>query len=164
MEMKSLVPWGRNSDVPAPRFDEPSSFLTLHRQMNRLFDDFFRDFDLPLSGRANWQGSWPNVEVEEGEKDYKLVAELPGLDDKDVDVTLRDGLLTLKGERKAETSGNGGRYSERWYGKFERSFELGPDVDPDKVSASFKKGILTITVGKRPDAQSRVKRIEVVRE
>jgi HSP20 family protein len=88
------------------------------------------------------------------------------MDEKDIDVSLREGVLILKGEKRAETSGspNGARYSERWFGKFERSFHLGPDVDPDKVNAAFKKGVLTISVGKRADAPSRVKRITISRE
>jgi HSP20 family protein len=166
MSRKGLIPWGRGQDVPMPRFDEPSSFLALHHQMNRLVDDFFRDFDLPATGRSGWQGSWPNVEINETDKEYKLVAELPGIDDKDVEVTLHEGVLTLKGEKKSEASseGRGGRYSERWFGKFERSFNLGSDIDPDKVSAAFKKGVLTVTVSKRPSAQSSARRIPVDRE
>ena len=165
MGKRGLIPWGRGRDIPMPRFDEPSSFLSLHRQMNQLFDDFLRDFDLPSADLAARPGAWPNVEISETDKDYALVAELPGLDDKDVDVTLNDGVLTLKGEKKSETSSErgAGRYSERWFGKFERSFDLGSDIDPDKVTATFKKGVLTVTVAKRPSAQSSARRIPVER-
>ncbi len=162
MNMRSLIPSRRNTEVASPaRYEETSPFLSLHRQMNRLFDDFFRDFDLPA--RGGWQASWPNVELEEGDKEYKVIAELPGLDDKDVNVELRQGVLTIKGEKREEKNGsrNGGRYSERFFGAFERSFDLGPDVDPDKVNAEFRKGMLTVTVGKRPDAQTQTKRIPV---
>jgi HSP20 family protein len=88
-----------------------------------------------------------------------VVAELPGMEEKDVELTLRDGVLTLKGEKQAET--NGSVYSERWHGSFQRSIDLGPDVDPDKVRASFKNGVLTVTLGKRPEAQAQVKRIPI---
>ena len=172
MNRKSLIPWGKN-EVSSSRTnglstalgDEQSPFLALHRQMNRLFDDFFRDIDLPLGG-LSWPSNRPHIEIAESDTDYKVVAELPGLDDKDVEVTLEDGVLTLKGEKKGEASEekNGGHYSERWFGKFERSFDLGSDVDADKVRAAFQKGILTVVVGKRPDARSRVKRITVARE
>lgn len=137
--------------------------LTLHHQMNRLFDDFFRGFDLPFSGQSGSLGSWPHVELEENDKEYKIVAELPGIDEKDIDVTMSEGLLTLKGEKKAESSSpaNGNRYTERWYGKFHRTFDLGADADPDKITANFRKGVLTITVGKRPEEKSQVKRISV---
>src|SRR5207244_13059281 len=163
MNPRNLMPWTRGSDLQSRRMDEPGSFLDLHHQMNRLFDDFFRGFDLPFSGQAGWQGGWPHVELEETENEYKLVAELPGIDEQDIDITMSGGQLTLKGEKKAESTGggNGNRYSERWYGKFQRSFELGPDADPDKVSANFRKGVLTITVGKRPEEKSQVKRIPV---
>lgn len=102
MNMRSIIPWGRDSAVPATTrgAEEPSPFLSLHRQVNRLFDDFFRDFDAPLS--RGWSSAWPNVEVSEGDRQVKVVAELPGLDENDIDVTLRNGVLTLKGEKKRE--------------------------------------------------------------
>lgn len=160
MDVKSLIPWSRNRNTPAVRYgEEPSPLLALHREMNRLFDDFFRGFDLPLSLRFGWSAGWPNVEVSESEKDIKVVAELPGLTEKDVDVTLHDGVLTLKGEKKQES--DGAIYSERWHGSFERSIQLGPDIDPDQVTASFKNGVLTVTLTKRPEAESRIKRIPV---
>jgi len=88
-----------------------------------------------------------------------VVAELPGMDEKDLDVSLHDGMLTLKGEKKSES--NTAVYSERWHGQFQRSLPIGPDVDPDKVSASFKNGVLTVTLAKRPEAQRQVKRIPI---
>jgi HSP20 family protein len=99
------------------------------------------------------------VEVNEAEQEVKVVAELPRLEEKDLEVTLHDGVLTLSGEKKAESSG--AVYSERWHGQFQRSLQLGPDVDPDKVAASFRNGVLTVTVAKRPEAQHQVKRIPV---
>lgn len=157
MNMRSLIPWSRETAAaPVPRdFDEPNSFLALHRQMNRLFDDFFRDFEMP---RGLAQG-WPSVELSEGERDVKVIAELPGMDERDIEVTLRDGVLTLRGEKKQES--NGASYSERWHGQFSRSIQLNSDVDPDKVRASFDKGVLTVTLEKRPEAQSQVKRIAI---
>jgi HSP20 family protein len=159
--MKSLLPWGRESALPSQRAsDETSPFLSLHRQLNRLFDDFFHDFDKPLQSNG-WSTGLPNVEVSEDDKQVKVVAELPGLDEKDIDITLRDGVLTLKGEKKHES--NGSVYSERWHGQFTRSLHLGDQVDPEKVRASFNQGILAITLEKRPDAQSRLKRIAINR-
>ena len=89
----------------------------------------------------------------------KVVAELPGLDEKDLEVTLHDGVLTLSGEKQGESSG--AVYRERWHGRFQRALQLGPDVDPDKVAASFRNGVLTVTVAKRPEAQRQVKRIPI---
>ncbi|HLI13503.1 MAG TPA: Hsp20/alpha crystallin family protein [Alphaproteobacteria bacterium] len=160
MDVRSLIPWGRNRNTPALRYtEEASPFLALHREMNRLFDDFFRGFDLPVPSRFGGAAGWPNVEVSESEKDVKVVAELPGIEEKDVDVTLSDGVLTLRGEKKQES--NGALYSERWHGRFERSIQLGAEIDPDKVTALFKNGVLTVTLGKRPEAQSHVRRIPI---
>jgi HSP20 family protein len=159
MNMRSIIPWGRETAVPTTtrEIEEPSPFLSLHRQVNRLFDDFFRDFDTPLA--RGWSSNWPSVEVSDGDKQVKVVAELPGLDENDIAITLREGVLTLKGEKKQES--NSATYSERWHGQFVRSLQLGPDVDPDKVKASFDKGVLTVTLEKRPEAQSQIKRIAI---
>src|SRR5260221_5873369 len=160
MTMKDLIPWGRNRNALVhSQSEEASPFLALHREMSRLFDDFSRGFDLPLASRLGWSNGRPHVEVSETEKEVKVVAELPGMEEKDVELTLRDGVLTLKGEKQAET--NGSVYSERWHGSFQRLIDLGPDVDPDKVTASFKNGVLTVTIGKRPEAQRHVKRIPI---
>lgn len=158
MNMRSLIPWGRETALPVSRTDEPSPFLSLHRQVNRLFDDFFRDFDVPMA--RGW--SWPSVEVGEDDKTVTVVAELPGLDEDDIEVTLHDGVLTLKGEKKHETGD--AVYSERRHGQFARAIWLDADVDPDKVKASFSKGVLTITLQKRPGAESNVKRIAINRD
>jgi HSP20 family protein len=129
--------------------------------MDRVFDEFFRTFDAPLMRNAWSSVNGPSIELSDGEKEVKVVAELPGLDEKDIDVTLRDGILTLKGEKKGENSG--ARYSERWHGQFARSIDIGADVDPDKVRASFDKGVLTITLEKRPEVQGSLKRIAINR-
>lgn len=162
MDVKNLIPWRSERSAPSHPADEPSPFLALHRQMNRLFDDFFRDFDAPITfsgGRTGWSTGWPNLDITEDEKQVKISAELPGLDEKDIEVTLVDGVLTLQGEKKGETKD--AVYSERWHGKFSRSLRLGSDVDPDKVTARFGKGVLTVTLEKRPEAQSGKKRIPI---
>jgi HSP20 family protein len=157
--MRSMIPWGRNRTSLAPRStDDGSPLLTLHRQMNRMFDDFFRDFDTPMMGRNGWSMSWPHVDVSETDKEVKVTAELPGLTEKDVELTLRDGYLTLKGEKKVEHKDQ--VYSELWQGSFERTLDVG-EVDPDKVNAQFKNGVLTVSMEKRPDAQSKMKRIAI---
>ena len=163
MSMRDLIPWGRNRNLPTSSTgDNANPFLALHREMNRIFDDFARGFDLPMlsgGGPVGWSGGWPHVEVSETDDNVKVVAEVPGLEEKDIEVTLHNGILTLRGEKKSESQG--AVYSERWHGRFERSMQLGPDVDPDRVSAAFKNGVLTITVPKRPEAQRQVKRIPI---
>jgi HSP20 family protein len=160
MPLADLIPWGRNRPLTNPRIDEDRDpFLALHREMNRLFDDFSRGFGSLTTGRAAWPGTWPQVEVTETETEVRVVAELPGMEQKDIEISLQDGVLTLKGEKRSESGGT--LYSERWHGQFQRSLELGSGVDPDKVSASFRNGELTILLPKRPEARNNVKRIPI---
>src|SRR3954453_15952567 len=130
MPITDLIPWNRN--MSAARQTDP--FVALRREMDRVFDSFFRGFDSPMTGTPGWSiGTWPHVEVSETDNEIKLVAELPGMEEKDIDLNFREGMLTLKGEKKTET--NGAIYCELWHGQFERTFQLGPDVDPDKINA-----------------------------
>lgn len=167
MSMRDLIPWGRNngSHVPAVyRASDRDPFLSLHREMNRLFDDVFRSFDSRLSGFGSspaFHGSWPDVEISETSKEIKITADLPGLEEKDVEVLLEDGVLTLKGEKRSETEDNEKQFSERFYGAFERRIPLGDKVEADKVSASFRNGVLTVVLPKTEKAQSQVKRIAI---
>jgi HSP20 family protein len=127
--------------------------------MNRLFDDVFRGFaDSPFLGG---RGSWPSLDVDESDKAYKVTAELPGLDERDVEVLLKDGVLTLRGEKKIESESRSRAYSERFFGRFERQITLDRDVDENAVSATFKNGVLTVTVPKSARAVERMKRIPV---
>ena len=162
MAVSDLIPWGRNRSVAGSRQpDEQSPMLALHREMNRVFDNFFRGgMDFPIGGPAGWSvGNWPHVEVSETDNEVKIIAELPGIEEKDIEVSLQEGMLTIKGEKKSENQN--AVYSERWQGRFERTVRLGPDVDPDQVSASFKNGVLTVTAGKRPHSQRQTRQIEV---
>jgi HSP20 family protein len=142
------------------RFGEDSDpFVALQRNMNRILDDFTRGFGVPTPARFGVSGAWPHVEVSETEKEVKVVAELPGMEQNDIKLSLQDGVLTLTGEKKSESEG--ALYSERWHGQFKRSLQLGSDVDPEQVNAAFKNGVLTVTLAKRPEAQSQVKRIPI---
>lgn len=158
MSLKSLVPWvPRDRGDAAVRFANENPIVAMHREMNRVFDDFFRGFDEPLSPRG--QFGWPNVEVRETDKEFKVLAELPGLDERDVEVTYADAVVTLKGEKRKEAEA--ALYDERWAGAFERQIVLNDTVDPDNVKATFKNGVLTVVLGKKPEAQRQVKRIEI---
>ena len=164
MTMRDLIPWNRGRDVSARR-REDHPFLTLHREMNRLFDDAFRGFDLAPVGSDRFfdrvgGNNWPSVEVSETDKEIKVTAELPGLDEKDVKVELANGVLAIAGEKRTETEDKDRRFSERSYGRFERRIAV-EDVDEDKISAAFKNGVLTVTLPKVAQAQSKVKRIAI---
>jgi HSP20 family protein len=158
MALRDLIPRNNGSREVSLHRNEANPFLALHREMNRLFDDAFRSFDVaPFSSQAM---GWPNVEVNETGNEVKVIAELPGLEEKDVNLELKDGLLTISGEKRSETEDKERRFSERYYGRFERSVPV-DDVDQDKVEASFKNGVLTVTLPKLPTAQQKVKRIAI---
>ena len=117
MNMRELIPWDRTgSAVPSLfRDNERNPFLALHREMNRIFDDAFRLFDGQHPGTSTaWAGSWPNIEVDETDKEVRLTAEVPGLEEKDVEVLLENGVLTLKGEKNSKTEDKDRRFSERF--------------------------------------------------
>jgi HSP20 family protein len=163
MAIRDLIPFSRGRDIAVRRGDDVNPFLTLHREMNRLFDDVFRGFDLAPFGSDRFFDravGWPNMEVSETDSEVKVTAELPGLEEKDVQVEFANGTLAIKGEKKSETEDRDRLFSERYYGRFERRIPV-EDVDEDKVSAAFKNGVLTVTMPKVPQAQSQVKRIAI---
>jgi len=167
MNMRDLIPWGRNQQTTPSRYrDEGDPFMTLHREMNRLFDDVFRGFDTaplgPFGGMGRMAG-WPHVEIAETEKEVRISAELPGLEDKDVEVLMGDGVLTLRGEKKSEIEDRERAFSERYYGRFERRIPLAWDVEEDKIEAAFRNGVLTVTMPKSVESKPNVKRIAITR-
>ena len=166
MSVRDLIPWGRGNAQQVPGVFHDSArdpFLSLHREVNRLFDDVFRGFgsDLPSFNGMTFAGSWPSVEISDDEKEIRVTAEVPGLEEKDVEVLLGDGVLTLKGEKRSETEDKDKQFSERFYGRFERRLPLGYEVQEDKADAQFRNGVLTVTLPKSEQAQSQVKRIAI---
>ncbi|WP_158918663.1 Hsp20/alpha crystallin family protein [Caulobacter sp. S45] len=161
MNVRDLVPWTRsqprNPTGPSGSAepDSANSLITLHREVNRLFDDVFRGFESAALG-----GVWPKLEVEDTDTAYRITAELPGMEDKDVDVVLQDGVLILRGEKRAESEDQGRGFSERVYGRFERRLAL-EGVDEEKVQAAFRNGVLTVTAPKTAQSQDRAKRIPI---
>jgi HSP20 family protein len=159
MALRDLIPWNNGSrNMAVQRNEGHHPILALHREMNRLFDDAFRGFDIGSFGSATI--GWPNVELNETERETTVIAELPGLEQKDVELELADGELRISGEKKSETEDKERLFSERYYGRFERRIPV-DDVDPDKVAASFKNGVLTVTLPKLPEAKQKVKRIAI---
>ena len=161
MAIRDLIPWNKNQQL-ATTGEAHDPFLTLHREMNRLFDDVFRGFGSfgrvgspPMEG----QFSWPRIELGETEKVVTVSAELPGMNEKDVQVEIANGVLSIRGEKKSETD-NGGRYSERYYGSFERRIPL-EGVQEDKAEAHFRNGVLTVSLPKTEQAAQSVRRIAI---
>jgi HSP20 family protein len=140
-------------------------FLSLHREMNRLFDDVLRGtFGVPSREGQGGQGGtlMPHIDVSETDKELKIRAELPGVTEKDVEVTLNDDVLTIRGEKKVERTNEQENYHfvERSYGTFQRSLRVPYQVEPDQVQARFEHGVLTVTLPKS-EQQQRSRRIQV---
>jgi HSP20 family protein len=165
MNVRDIIPWGRGTGTVPVRYaeSEVSPFLSLHREMNRLFDDVFRGFDLPEPfGRAAAIGSsWPRLELTDSDGALRVTAEVPGLEEKDIEVVLENGTLILRGERSSDNSDASRQFSERFYGRFERRIALRDEIAEDKVTATFKNGVLTIVLPKTEKAQARAKRIAI---
>jgi HSP20 family protein len=166
MAIRDLIPWSRQENrLPATvsaeqdRGDHP--LLSLHREVNRLFDDVFRGFGVPSLGGFDRSLSLPNVELGETDKEVRITAELPGLDEKDVDITVEEGVLTLRGEKKSEVEDKDRGYTERSYGRFERRIGLPRGIERDQASATFKNGVLTVVLPKSEAANENVRRIPV---
>jgi HSP20 family protein len=163
VDFKSLVPWrNEKSQLPATREDFLDPFVAFRREMDRMFDDFLRGSAL-RPALAGWQGTAPAVDIDETDKELVITAELPGVTDKDVEVSLAGDILTIKGEKKAEQEQKNGDtyYAERRFGSFSRSFRLPFRLADEKVDAKFKDGVLTIRLPKPPELQKPVRRIEV---
>lgn len=149
-------------------------FETMRREIDRLFDDFSpRAWHKPF-GRAMvdiepfWRGEmgWgnaPAVDVVEKENAYEIAAELPGMDESNINVKFSDGVLTIKGEKKEEKEEKKKDYymSERRFGSFQRAFEVPDGIDAQKIEATFKNGVLTVILPKSPEAQKKEKSIPV---
>jgi HSP20 family protein len=137
-------------------------FSNLHREIDRVFQDFGRG-GAPLLGDFGRNGMAMNVNVAEQNGAVEVTAELPGCAAEDIDVQLKDGVLTIKGEKKVERDDKQKDYHimERSYGMFERSFTLPAEVDGAKVEAAFEKGVLKVTLPKLPGQQSKVQKIAV---
>ncbi len=157
MTLTDLMPWVRSRPLSTSVRNEEDPLAALQRSMNRIFDDFSSNFGLPAISRGAWS-TWPRLEIRESGNEVIITADLPGMEEKDIELSLQDGVLTLKGEKKSESEG--ALYSERWHGQFQRSVQL-PEIDPDKVNAAFKNGVLTVTLVKKPEAQTAVKRIPI---
>jgi HSP20 family protein len=159
MAIRDLVPWSRNQELASARGNY-DPFVTLHREMNRLFDDVFRGFGPSLSPLMEGRFGWPKLEVSDTDKTLTISAELPGMTEKDVQIEIAKGVLTIRGEKKDERKDEGKHFTERSYGAFERQIPL-EDVDEDKAEASFKNGVLTISLPKSENPRAGVKRIAI---
>jgi HSP20 family protein len=160
MQIKDLIPWARKDGAPDAKSSEDNPIATLQREMNHVFENFWNrvgQFEWP------WGSDEAKSDMVETDKAIEVSIELPGMEMKDIEVTVNDDMLTVKGEKKIERQEEKKGYylSERSYGAIYRTIPLPPGVDGEKAQASFKNGVLTIKLPQTPEAQAKVKRIEV---
>ncbi|MDE2228094.1 MAG: Hsp20/alpha crystallin family protein [Alphaproteobacteria bacterium] len=157
-------------EVKSASSGTPDVWKSFRTEMDRLFDRFDR-FAFPsfpslpslFDTRTGFSFNVPAVDVTENNKAYKIEAELPGLDEKDVEVTVNGDMLILKGEKhhEKEEKGKNTYVCERSYGSFQRAFSLPDGVDYNKIAADFSKGVLTVTLPKNAEAQKQQKKVEI---
>jgi HSP20 family protein len=155
MDFKSLMPFGRRELAEDP-------FTAMRREMDRMFEEMTKSFSLarPAFGMGLMA---PRVDMRETDTAVEIQAELPGVTEKDVEVQLAEGVLTIKGEKKQEREEKEKGYylMERAYGSFLRQIPIPVEVEEDKVEAKFDKGVLTITLPTKPSAETKAKKIEI---
>jgi HSP20 family protein len=159
MNLRSLVPSRDRANLARP---DVVVFGSLQREIDRLFDDFTRGLGLTqVPGNLV-----PSIDVNETDKEIEITAELPGLERKDVEISLEGNVLTIRGEKKVEAEQKDGKdpnknyhVTERRYGVFYRVLELPPGIDPSAVQATMSNGVLKVTIRKPANAES--KKIEV---
>jgi HSP20 family protein len=165
MPIKDLLPsiW-KKDEASAKRYEDHPVF-SLQKEMDTIFDDFFKRFDLmPFEREPARFGTFsPSVDVKDNSKDVTIKAELPGMDEKDIEVSLTDGAIIIKGEKKEEKEDKDKDFyrMERSYGSFSRTIPLPTGIDSQKANAVFKKGVLTITIPKTEEAKTKLKKIKV---
>lgn len=162
--MRNLMPRNRGSDLVPGRhgWDHPMS--RFQREIEQMLDDTWHGFGLPAFGRGERSGLVsPRVDIKETDEKIVVTAELPGMEEKDVELLWNDNVLTIKGEKKAEREekDEGYTYSERSYGSFERRIPIDSEVESDKLDATFKNGILTVTLPKHPEARKHFTRVPI---
>lgn len=154
---------------PSPQAGGLSPWRSLHDEFDRMMSGFFgrtpgRLFDFePLPGTAQAATIMPRVDVSETDQAIELSAELPGIEEKDVELLVQDDVLTIRGEKKLEKEEKKKNYHmvERQYGSFQRSYELPEIVDREKIAAKFDKGVLTVTLPKTAKAKETARKIQI---
>lgn len=139
---------------------------SLQKEVNRLMDGFFNDWEVVPLTTSTSAAITPHLDIVEGEKDFTIHAELPGLDENDLDLSFAKGVLTLKGEKRLAEEHKGKNFirSERSFGSFLRAIPFSTEIDEAKIQASFKKGILTIQLPKAAAALKEAKKISIKSE
>lgn len=170
MSIKDLAPWNWGKKTTAVRRKDEeghpirSELMDLQEKINHVFDRFWDG--LPMVPRWGEHEFMPVTDIKENEKSFVVCTELPGMSEKDIEVSLSGNRLMIKGEKKEEKSKKEENYHhvERTYGSFYREFTLPEEVDETKIEASFKNGVLTVQVPKSEAARSHTKKVAVKSE
>jgi len=165
MSITNLMPWRRKEQAPRKRGDvtidqEEEHPLTLfERNMNRMFDEFFGGFGLAPTWESGWSAFSPQVDIVDSDQEIKVSVELPGLDEKDIDVSLSYDMLTISGEKHQEKEDKGKNHyrMERSYGSFKRAIPIPCEVNMEAIEATFKNGVLSVVLPKATEGQCRQK-------
>lgn len=170
----NLIPCRKRKEEPSLARPEEweSPFLTMHRRWDDLFEHLFRGFEeafgLPEAARRERRAGTtvPSVDIAETDDELQVSVDLPGLEEKDLEVTVEDDTLTVRGEKKQEREEKKRDYHlvERSYGEFSRSIPLPRGIDRDRVKATFKNGVLKVSLAKTPEAKSNRRVIPVASE
>lgn len=166
MRVRDLIPWNRDNENSIFKSEYDSPFFALQKEMNRMFDNFSRSFfdDFPFSREIDFHRTMtPRIDMAEMENEIQVTVELPGMEEKDIEVNFSKDMLVIRGEKKAEKEDKRKGYYlvERTYGSFHRAIPIPAGVDPDKVEAKFKNGVLKVTLPKTKEAQKEMKKITV---
>ncbi len=164
MNIKELIPWNREKENSLFKSDSDHPIISMQKEMNRMFDNFSKSFfnnSSFFSGVSN--DVTPKIDVVENDKEIKVTAELPGMEEKDIEVNFSRDTLMIKGEKKAEREEKKEDcyFMERSYGTFQRAIPVSAGVDGDKVEASFKNGVLKVTLPKTEEAQKEVRKVKI---
>lgn len=167
MTVYHLSPWRRKSGV-ATDDSEIQSLRTVRCDIDSVFDNFFSHLNwAPTLQDLNTNSFLsPSLDITETDKEYHISMELPGVDEKEVDISFSNGLLTVKGEKKAEEKKEGKNYHrvERSYGMFQRSVSLPEGINPDAINATFTHGVLNINIPKPEEKKPEVKKINIKKD
>lgn len=187
MDFKKMVPWNwfaeeegeRGKTIPVQHHEQHLTGLPvqplqqLQSEIDRMFNNFFRGFSPPLAGLSPLPSLRipglpegvikPSLDISSSEKEYTITVEVPGVDDKDVKVEVNGNNLIISGEKKQESKEKEKNFyrEERCYGSFQRVLSLPEDAEKDKIKASFKKGVLNLTIPRQAVPASQVKKIEI---
>jgi len=176
--LKKDLPKTKKTKAPPASQEEQHPLLGLRQEVDSLFDNFFSNFSLGPFARYRddfdpfrkigaaltpSHGFMPSMDVKETDKEFRVSAELPGMDEGDIELSLADGQLVIKGEKKEETKTDeeGHHLMERHYGSIYRSLAMPEEVDEDSVEATYDKGVLTVTLKKMESKKKAAKSVKI---